>query len=117
MQPIWRDKMLPTSNHFCPPFDNAAVSGWCLWQILQPEKHAKRKEKKDQGKGGVVQKEGWVAPGRRVEDVKKPAAEPASSTDSAPSEPAAAGTAAGAFESLASCVIRVVDDGHDAHDT
>eukprot|EP00242_Pyramimonas_sp_CCMP2087_P000106 CAMPEP_0198196904 /NCGR_PEP_ID=MMETSP1445-20131203/421_1 /TAXON_ID=36898 /ORGANISM="Pyramimonas sp., Strain CCMP2087" /LENGTH=299 /DNA_ID=CAMNT_0043865967 /DNA_START=59 /DNA_END=958 /DNA_ORIENTATION=+ len=43
-------------------------------KILQPEKHAKRKEKSEKGeKGGATQqKEGWVAPGRRMEgDDKK----------------------------------------------
>mmetsp|Transcript_22752 Transcript_22752/g.49853 ORF Transcript_22752/g.49853 Transcript_22752/m.49853 type:complete len:219 (-) Transcript_22752:233-889(-) len=63
-------------------------------KILQPEKHAKRKEKKDEGKGGVVQKEGWVAPGRRVEG-ETPAADPANGADAATSEPAAAAAAAG----------------------
>jgi len=43
-------------------------------KILQPEKHAKRKEKSEKGeKGGATQqKEGWVAPSRRMEgDDKK----------------------------------------------
>ena len=68
------------------------------------EKHAKRKEKKEEGKGGVTQKEGWVAPGRRVDEAKKPAAEPAAATDAAAtSESDAAAAAAAAAATGTTC--------------